>query len=71
MSETALAKYNPSFSKSSGNMMFGLIILAVVLFLIFKSGGIGSINQYNAETVTIQRDERGRIAGMTVNRSAH
>ena len=51
---------------SQTTVLIGIVVIAVVIWIIMSRSA-----QYNAETVTIQRDARGRIAGMTVNRSAH
>ena len=57
----AIVKYQP-------NTLIVAALAILIIYLIMRNRGIA---QYNAETVTIQRDERGRIAGMTVHRAAH
>jgi len=61
MSKT-LTKYRPTeMTWAIGLVFFGLMIW-------FISRGR---SQYNEERVTIERDEKGRIASLSVNRSAH
>jgi len=52
---------------TNNNTLIMVVILAVIAMWYISKNKLA----YNAETVTVQRDARGRIAGMTVNRSAH
>ena len=52
---------------SSSTMLIGLALVVLIIWLIKKSG----IAQYNEERVVIERDSRGRIAALSVHRSAH
>ena len=49
----------------SFNWVIGALVIGLIIWFITKNK-----LAYNEESVTIQRDERGRIAGMTVHRSA-
>ena len=65
---TSLSKYkglpvtNPSY-----NWIVMLALAALVVWFIYRTKAIA---QYNEERVVIERDERGRIAAMSVHRSA-
>jgi len=59
-----MIRYNPTSSTST---MLIFVVLAIVAWFVYKKS---SVAQYNEETVSIARDERGRIASMTVHRSA-
>ena len=48
----------------------GLILIVALALLTMWLISRGK-SQYNEEKVVIERDERGRIAGMSVHRSAH
>jgi len=50
---------------SNYNWIIGVIVIGIIVWFISKNK-----LAYNEETVTIARDDKGRIAGMTVHRSA-
>ena len=60
----ALTKY--STSMSSTTTIIGLVLLALLIWFSLKN----RVAQYNEERVVIERDSRGRIAAMSVHRSA-
>ena len=62
----ALIRQNSSLTGSN----IWILVLVIGLVWLVAKGGLLSTAQYNEESVTIARDERGRIAGMTVHRSA-
>jgi hypothetical protein len=57
-----LVKYSPKVTTTQ-LIVFIIVVGALIWFLKSKN--------YNEETVSIQRDGRGRIAKMIVNRSVH
>lgn len=61
-----MSNFLPVKSNSGFSIIVVIALIAFAVYLMTKNKG-----QYNAEQVSIQRDERGRIAGMTINRSAH
>ena len=62
----SLVRYNNPPSGTA--LLFGVAIIGLIIWLITKSRAVA---QYNEERVVIERDERGRIAAMSVHRSAH
>jgi len=56
--------YNAS-SINTGTIIVAVIIVGIIVWAMNKNR-----LQYNAEEVVISRDDRGRIAGMKVHRSA-
>ena len=79
---TALRKYEPkSLTRKSAyttNYVTILILGTIIIYLILKVrqsankiDKLATKIQYNNESVSVVRDERGRIAGLEINRSAH
>ena len=63
----ALTRSVRGFRLNTSTILLGLIVIGLIIWFMRRN----KVAQYNAEKVTIQRDERGRIQGLTVNRSAH
>ena len=62
----SLVKYRKNSPAISGQILIGVVLIALIWFIMKNR-----VAQYNEERVVIERDERGRIAAMSVHRSAH
>ena len=49
-------------------LLIGVVLIGLLIWVIMKKN---QALQYNEERVVIERDVRGRIAAMSVHRSAH